>query len=178
MTSDVLKNHNNIEINMYDGYWSPEIFLPPINEVEQNIKIISDAGYNCTITTPQKKVNISRGNHFIFSAKGYWHLNQSAELEDDIKFHSLPFENGTQITKEMISDALEDNNNIKISMYDGRWVPDIFIPTINKTNKVIRIISNAGYKCTITTPTETILVSRNDDVILTANGIWDLKIVK
>lgn len=178
MISDVLKDHDNIEINMNDGYWSPEIFLPPIDKTEQTIKIISDAGYSCTITTPQEKVNISRGNHFIFSAKGYWHLNQSTELEDNIEFYSLPFENGTQITKKMISDALEDNDNIEISMYDGHWVPDVFIPTINKTNKLIRIISDAGYKCTITTPTETILASRNDDFILTANGIWDLKIIK
>ncbi|WP_311753549.1 hypothetical protein [Proteus columbae] len=62
-----LEKNKHIHIELYDGHWSPNIYIPETAPVDNAvIYITSHAGYNSTVHIANQKKNISRNEELFF----------------------------------------------------------------------------------------------------------------
>ncbi|HEM8294262.1 TPA: metallophosphoesterase [Providencia stuartii] len=100
------------------------------------------------------------------------------DLETNIEYHEVSFENTEIITQNMLNEALALSDNIAIYLKDGHWSPEIYISDANKKNQTIKINSSAGYKSTVITSQETFVISKGEEYLLKSKAFFDIQKTK
>ncbi|MFT4465389.1 MAG: metallophosphoesterase family protein [Sodalis sp. (in: enterobacteria)] len=91
---------------------------------------------------------------------------------DEKKFYHFPINNGKDISEESLRQILNDHDHILIKMYDGGWAFKISIPSVAEVNKMIKIVTNAGYQTRVYYDNEEVVLKRGDILTVTTRANW------
>ncbi|MGL9723917.1 hypothetical protein [Sodalis sp. (in: enterobacteria)] len=69
----ILNAHDQVLIKMYDGGWTPKIFLPAMNGGNKTIKIVTNAGYQTRVYYDKQEVVLNRGDALKVTTRVKWH---------------------------------------------------------------------------------------------------------
>ncbi|MCS3430006.1 hypothetical protein [Klebsiella sp. BIGb0407] len=82
-------------------------------------------------------------------------------------FVKFNLENGKDITKEQLSEALVQNNYIYIDLYDGHWSRNIYIPDdVPLYGGIIYITSKATFKANVHVYDRQYVLSRTNELVV------------